>query len=47
MAGLDPAIHSSMAASEGGHDNKEVPNNFDTLQLVTKHALSPPTPLIF
>ena len=41
MAGLDPAIQpqdlkrwnllSWMAASEGGHDNKGIPNNIDTL----------------
>ena len=31
MAGLDPAIHSWRAASEGGHNNKGIPNNFDTL----------------
>ncbi len=41
MAGLDPAIPFSkskeiefviwMAASEGGHDNKGIPNDFDTL----------------
>ncbi len=31
MAGLDPAIHSSMAASEGGHGTKGIPNNFATL----------------
>jgi len=39
--GLDPAIQTQnpkrwnllcwMAASEGGHDNKGIPNNFDTL----------------
>ena len=42
MAGLDPAIRpqdpkrwnllSWMAASEDGHDNKGIPNNFDALQ---------------
>jgi hypothetical protein len=30
MAGLDPALHFWMGASEGGHDNKGIPNNFDT-----------------
>ena len=38
MAGLDPAIQSQnpknnlfRGRSEGGHDNKGIPNDFDTL----------------
>ncbi len=31
MAGLNPAIKSWMAASEGGHDYRGIPNYYDTL----------------
>jgi hypothetical protein len=54
MAGLDPAIQpqdskrwnllSWMAASEGGHYNKGISNNFDTLQWLRslRTAAKPP-----